>query len=215
MVTRAPLQAVLFDWDGTLLDSYRADGRAYLRMFRALGNLQWDLADLARYYSPDWHNVYRAAKLPQDRWGEADRFWRQFYAEERPALQPDARHVVQTLARRYRLGLVTGGSAWRVRAQLRSFSLGSYFKVQIFADDVSRRKPHPAALQIALRRIGCRPAACVYVGDTPEDVQMARRAGVPVAGVLGHSPVPERLRAARPDVLLGTLAALPAWLDRR
>jgi phosphoglycolate phosphatase len=213
MLTRVPLQAVLFDWDGTLLDSYRADGRAYLRMFSALG-IPWDLADLARHYSPDWHNVYRAAKLPPARWSEADRLWRLYYSEERPTLQPGARRVLQKLAGRYRLGLVTSGSAWRVRAQLHSLSLRSYFAVRVFGDEIPQRKPHPAQLRIALGRIGCEPAACVYVGDAPEDVAMARRAGVAVVGVLGHSPVPERLRAARPDALIGAITDLPALLYR-
>jgi HAD superfamily hydrolase (TIGR01549 family) len=213
MLTRVPLQAVLFDWDGTLLDSYLADGRAYLRMFEALG-IPWNLTDLARHYSPDWHNVYRAARIPLDRWGEADRLWRHFYGAERPALQPGARRVLQELARRYRLGLVTSGSAWRVRSQLHSLGLNSYFPLRVFGDEIPRRKPHPAPLEIALRRGGLRPASTVYVGDAPEDVLMARRAGVAVVGVLGHSPVPERLRAARPDAIIRTIAALPGLLSR-
>jgi phosphoglycolate phosphatase len=213
MLTRVPLRAVLFDWDGTLLDSYRADGRAYLRMFSYLG-IPWDLADLAQHYSPDWHNVYRAAKLPPSRWSEADRLWRLYYREERPTLQPGARRVLQKLAARYRLGLVTSGSAWRVRTQIQSLSLRSFFTVHVFGDEIPRRKPHPAQLRIALRRIGCEPAACVYVGDAPEDVAMARGTGVAAVGVLGHSPVPERLRAARPDALIASITDLPALLDR-
>lgn len=213
MLTRMPLQAVLFDWDGTLLNSYLADGRAYLRMFEALG-IPWDLSDLARHYSPDWHNVYRAAHLPLARWGEADQLWRRYYSEERPALQPGARRVLQQLAGRYRLGLVTSGSAWRVRAQLHFLSLDPYFRLRVFGDEIPRRKPHPAPLQVALRRGGLRPASTVYVGDAPEDVYMARRAGVAVVGVLGHSPVPERLRAARPDAIIRTIAELPSLLSR-
>jgi HAD superfamily hydrolase (TIGR01549 family) len=211
-MTRARLRGVILDWDGTLLNSYRADGRAYLRMFDALG-IGWDLADLARHYSPDWHNVYRAAKLPHSRWVEADQLWRRFYADERPALQPGARDVVLQLARRYRLGLATSGSGWRVRAQLRRLFLDSLFVASVFGDETPRRKPHPVSLQIALRRMGLQPAASVYVGDAPEDVEMAHRAGVFVVGVVGHSPVPERLRRAHPDALIATIEALPALLS--
>jgi phosphoglycolate phosphatase len=213
MLTRVPLQAVLFDWDGTLLNSYLADGRAYLRMFEALG-IPWSLSDLTRHYSPDWHNVYRAAQIPPARWGEADRLWRWYYGEERPALQPGARRVLQTLSGRYRLGLVTSGSAWRVRSQLHSLGLNSFFSLRVFGDEIPRRKPHPAPLQIALRRGGLRPTCCVYVGDAPEDIQMARRAGVAAIGILDHSPVPERLRAARPDATIRTIAGLPQLLSR-
>jgi len=213
MLNRVPLRAVLFDWDGTLLDSYQADARAYLAMFAALG-IPWSLAELEQHYSPDWHCVYRAASLPRERWAEADHLWRRFYRSERPALQPGARRVLERLARRYRLGLVTSGSAWRVRAQLRTFALSSLFAARVFGDDAARRKPHPAPLRLALRRIGCEPSACIYVGDAPEDVAMARRAGVAVVGVIGHSPVPARLRGARPDALIARIAALPGLLAR-
>lgn len=213
MLNRAPLRAVLFDWDGTLLNSYQADARAYVAMFHALG-IPWTLAELARHYSPDWYSVYRAASLPEDRWAEADRLWRHFYRDERPHLQPGARRVLERLARRYRLGLVTSGSAWRVRAQLRTLALTSLFETRVFGDEAPRKKPHPVPLRLALRRLGCPPAACIYVGDAPEDVAMARRAGVPVVGVIGHSPVPARLRAARPDALIERLAALPGLLLR-
>ena len=208
MLTREPLRAVLFDWDGTLLDSFRADTNAYLQMFRALG-VSWEPSRLVQHYSPDWHNVYRAAKLPQECWAEADRLWRRFYRAERPLLQPGARRVVQALAARYRLGLVSSGSSWRVRSQIRAFGLQPFFAVSIFGDQVPRRKPHPLQLQLAIRQLGLEPASCVYIGDAPEDVKMARRAGVAVVGILEHSPVPARLRDSRPNVLIKTISALP------
>jgi len=163
---RAPLRAVLFDWDGTLLDSYHADSQAYLHMFRVLG-IPWGLKELERHYSPDWHNVYRALGLPRDRWAEADRLWRAGYREHRPVLQYGANRVLHRLAANYPLGLVTSGSCVRVRTQLRAFGLEKLFSVQVFGDEVPRRKPHPAALRLALSRIGAEPPSAVYVGDAP------------------------------------------------
>jgi len=64
-------------------------------------------------------------------------------------------------------------------------------------------------LQLAIRQLGLEPASCVYIGDAPEDVKMARRAGVTVVGVLEHSPVPARLRDSRPNALIKTISALP------
>jgi HAD superfamily hydrolase (TIGR01549 family) len=201
MVAPKPIRAVLFDWDGTLLDSFRADANAYEQMFRALG-ISWRTDSLTRHYSPDWHNVYRAVGLPAERWPLADQLWRRFYRSERPLLQPGARDVVQTLAREFRLALVSSGSSLRVRSQIYRFGLERFFGVSIFGDQAPRRKPHPLQLELAIARLGLEPACCVYVGDAPEDVKMARRAGVAVIGVLDHSPVPERLREARPDVLI-------------
>ncbi|HEY1866424.1 MAG TPA: HAD family hydrolase [Candidatus Acidoferrales bacterium] len=213
MSTQVPSRAVIFDWDGTLLNSFQADVRAYLQMFGALG-IAWGLAELTRHYSPDWHNVYRAAKLPTECWGEADRLWRHFYRAQRPVLQPGARSVVQELSRKYRLALVTSGSGGRVRAQLRAFAFTALFPVCVFGDEAPRRKPHPAPLLIAMRRLGVEPTACVYIGDAPEDVKMARRAGVPSVGVLAHSPVPDRLRASRPGALISRITELPGLLSR-
>lgn len=213
MVTRKPLRAVLFDWDGTLLNSFRADANAYVGMFRSLG-IRWEPGSLTRHYSPDWHTVYRAVRLPVARWPEADRLWRHFYRSERPLLQPGARQVVQTLARRFRLGLVSSGSSWRVRSQLDRFGLAPLFEVCVFGDEAPRRKPHPLQLQIAVGKLGVDPACCIYVGDAAEDVRMARRVGMPVVGVLDHSPTPQRLRESRPDALIKTISSLPALLWR-
>jgi phosphoglycolate phosphatase len=211
MLTQKPLRAVLFDWDGTLLNSFQADANAYLQMFRALG-IAWNPVRLAQHYSPDWHNVYRAAHLPPARWAEADRLWRGFYRAERPQLQTGARRVVQQLAARFRLGLVSSGSSLRVRSQIRAFGLERFFAVGIYGDQAPHRKPHPLQLQLAIRRLGVEPGSCVYIGDAPEDVKMARRAGVAVVGVLEHSPVPKRLRESRPNALVKTICSLPEIL---
>ena len=213
MLTHKPLRAVLFDWDGTLLNSFQADANAYKQMFRALG-VSWDSTRLSQHYSPDWHNVYRAARLPRERWAEADRLWRRFYRSERPQLQIGARRVVQMLAERFRLGLVSSGSSLRVRTQIRAFGLEPFFAVSVFGDQVPHRKPHPLQLELAIRRLGFEPGSCVYIGDAPEDVQMARRAGVAVVGILEHSPVAERLRASRPNALVKTVCALPELFCR-
>jgi HAD superfamily hydrolase (TIGR01662 family) len=201
----------LLDWDGTLLDSFHADSQAYMGMFEALG-MNWSIAELLKHYSPNWHNVYRAANLPRAKWLEADRLWRRFYRRHQPELQPGARRVLSALDRQYRLALVSSGSRARVRRQLREHDVSGLFPVKVCSEDAPRRKPHPAPLRVALEKLRISPDVCVYVGDAPEDIEMAHRAGVRAIGVLGGSPVPERLRAARPDALIETIRGLPAAL---
>jgi phosphoglycolate phosphatase len=206
------LRGVLFDWDGTLLDSYAADSAAYLAMFRAL-QIPWSLADLERNYSPNWYHVYRAANIPRAKYDAADRLWREHYAKHRPKLLPGSRRVIQQLARTHALGLVTSGDRDRVHRQLHDFNLWHQFAARICSGDTRLRKPHPAPLRLALRHMGLRASQTVYVGDSPEDLQMARSAGVRAAiAILGPFPTEKRLRAAKPDLLLESITELPAAL---
>jgi pyrophosphatase PpaX len=209
----APVEGVLFDWDGTLIDSYYADASAYLAMFKEMGIL-WGLKDLKKYYSPNWYHVYRAAGLPHKLWKDADRAWREHYAKHQPKLIAGARHVLSKLNGVHPLGLVTSGDRDRVIRQLHEFRLTKVFAARVCGGDTLHKKPHPEPLRLALRQLELHPSACVYVGDAAQDIQMARRAGVRAIGVLGPFPTEKRLRAARPDFLLESLEELPSVLKR-
>src|ERR1700731_3145857 len=137
------LDGVLFDWDGTLIDSYAADSSAYLAMFREMG-IPWGLEELARHYSPNWYNVYRAAKIPRARWDAANLAWRKQYANHKPKLVVGARRLLNWVGRRYRLGLVTSGDRDRVTSQLRYFQLNGSFVSRKSVHDTLLRIPHPA-----------------------------------------------------------------------
>lgn len=210
-ITPFAARAVLFDWDGTLLNSYEADLRAYLSMFRTLG-IHWTERDLARHYSPNWLRVYRAASLPRSKWIAADRLWTRAYKLEKPPLLAGARRVVRRLSEKFHLGIVTSGNRARVRRQLRELELASYFSACVCSEDAAKRKPHPAPLQLALKRLRLAPEHCVYVGDTAEDIEMAQRAGVRAIGVFGPFPTAARLRAAGPEILLHSVQELPRYL---
>ena len=210
---KSEIRGVLFDWDGTLLDSFHADSSAYLAMFSEM-EIAWGLEELARAYSPNWYDVYRAAGLPRHRWEAADSSWRKHYSGHRPKLIFGARKVLAAVGRRYRLGLVTSGDRDRVLRQLREFRLTRLFRARVCSGDTRHKKPHPGPLRLALQSIGLEASHCVYVGDSPEDVEMAKRASVRVIGVLGPFPTAERLRAAKPDLLLNSLEELPAALKQ-
>jgi HAD superfamily hydrolase (TIGR01549 family) len=205
------LRAVLFDWDGTLLNSYAADTRAYLAMFRKM-EIPWTAEDLARHYSPNWYRVYVAASLPRAKWDEADREWSLAYDRENPRLIAGARSVVRRLSHHFRMGIVTSGNRSRVRRQLRGFGFVDYFSSCVCAEDTAKKKPDPAPLELALKRLRVEPGESVYVGDTAEDIEMAKSAGARAIGVRGPFPTARRLAAARPDALLNSIRELPRVL---
>lgn len=200
------LRALLFDWDGTLWDSSEASFRSYVRLFASYG-IPFDRERFEATYAPDWYATYRALGLPEDRWREADERWMNEYAREEGRLLPGAHEALeQAEALGFALGLVTSGSRERVLRELEALSIRGRFRAVVCGEDVQRRKPHPEGLLKALRDLGASPAQSAYVGDSPEDVEMARAAGVLSVGIPGGFPNRAALAASQPAVLAASLA---------
>jgi HAD superfamily hydrolase (TIGR01509 family) len=145
--------------------------------------------------------------LPEGRWSEADARWLELYGDEEPALLPGAAEALARLREGgLALGVVTSGSRARVEGELSRFRLDTIFGTLVCAEDSDRKKPDPEPLRLGLERlaVSARRAACV--GDSPEDVEMARAAGVFSVGVPGGFPNRGALRSARPDLWADALS---------
>ncbi|MCA1580665.1 MAG: HAD family hydrolase [Acidobacteria bacterium] len=200
------IRAVLFDWDGTLLDSAEASFRCYRRLFQPYG-IDFTPEVFARTYAPDWYRTYEGIGLPRDRWGEADARWLEIYADESCGLRPGAAAALARLAAAgVAAGLVTSGSRSRVERDLAALGVSSAFSAVVCGEDARRKKPDPEALRIAIERLGVPAARSAYVGDSPEDVEMARASGVFAVGLEGGFPNAEALRRSAPEALAGNLA---------
>lgn len=204
---RAGLKAVLFDWDGTLVDSAEVSFRSYVALFGRFG-IDFGPDDFRRTYSPDWYRTYAAMGLPRERWTEADARWLELYAKETAALLPGSAPGLRRLAASgLRQGLVTSGTRSRIEADLARLGVAQFFGAVVCGGDTRNRKPHPEPLRVALERLGVGAAQAAYVGDSPEDVTMARAADVFVVGIPGGFPNQDALRDARPDLLCDSLAS--------
>jgi HAD superfamily hydrolase (TIGR01549 family) len=200
-VGEARLAAVLFDWDGTLVDSAEASYRCYVRLFGSYG-IDFDRACFERTYSPNWQRTYEGVGLAPELWPEADQRWLEHYGREKTRLVAGAREALARLAEAgIALGVVTSGDRSRVSRELADLEVEACFQTVVYGGDTRQRKPHPEALLLALARMAVTPDRAAYVGDSPEDVEMARAAGVRAVGVPGGFPNREALAASRPDVL--------------
>ena len=198
-------RAVLFDWDGTLADTAEASFRCYVRMFADLG-IPFDRDTYARTYSPNWHFTYRALDLPESRWAEADERWlHHFSCESMAPLIDGAREMLEALSARVATGIVTSGGRERVARELELHGLASHIHDFVCGTDVKEKKPHPEGLLLCMDRLRVRAGDAVYVGDSPEDVAMARAAGVKSIAVPGNYPNRDALLAAKPDVFVESL----------
>ncbi len=113
------LRAVLFDWDGTLVNSAETSFRAYVGLFRELG-IVFDHEHYRRTYSPNWHRTYEALGLPRERWDDADARWLRFYAQERNELLPGVPEALGRLREAgHTQGIVSSGERARVTGEMR------------------------------------------------------------------------------------------------
>ena len=208
MSTLNGLRAVLYDWDGTLVDSAAKSYRCYVKVFETYG-IGYDRDQYQETYTPDWYRTYEAVGLPKDRWPEADALWTQCYEQEESALLPGARQALERVASRgISQGLVSSGEGRRVRREIATLSLEGYFgPAVVCGGETERRKPDPEPLLVGLDKLGVTPLEAVYLGDSPEDVEMSKAAGVYAVGIPGGFPNRDALAASGPDLLAESLDA--------
>lgn len=203
------IRAILFDLDGTLLDSFGSHLRAYQAAFAKLG-LRLTEDEFHRHYHPDWNLFYQAAGVPAECWGILSTYWRDAVAATQPPPPfPGVTATLEALRRRATLAVVTSGSRHRVDADLVGAGLAQHFEVVITGGDVSAPKPAPEGVLLALQALAVVPEEAVYVGDTPVDEAMAEQAGVRFVGVTSAFTI-GRFRGRHPP--LSSVVALPERL---
>ena len=205
--TRA-ITTLLFDWDGTLVDSAHLGFVAFQKTFAELGvEFEKDIYDTT--YSPNWYSMYEALGLPREKWQLADDLWIQHYGEETARLVEGAKGTILDLQQKgYRLGIVSSGSDFRVGRELDESGLRAAFKSIVCNEQIVNKKPHPEGLEKALRMLNSMSAESCYVGDTPEDILMGKNAKVLTVGVRSKYPSSRRLLSAQPDIYLESLVEL-------
>lgn len=204
-------RAVLFDFDGTLADSYDAITAStnHVRAARALPPLPD--AEVRRHVGRGLENLL-AECVPDSDLAENVALYRAHHEtvmRELTQLLPGAREAIEQLHRAgCRLGVCSNKKVDFTRELLDYLGLTPHLDVVLGPDDVPRPKPAPDMLQEALRRLGVAPAEALYVGDMGVDVETARAAGVPVWVVPTGSSDRATLAAAGPDRLLDDLHAV-------
>lgn len=203
------VKTVLFDWDGTLLDSFPAGYHASLTVLRHFG-IDVDRARFLETYSPNWYESYRLLGVPEEEWEHADSLWRTTYRQQTSVPFPFVSRTLERLRRGgLRLGIVTSGNRDRVLGEVERFGLVEFFSAVVCFEDTSEKKPHPAPLKRAIEKLSASASSTAYVGDRPEDIHMGRRVGTFTIGVESEYGSREVLQRAAPDLLLPDASHLP------
>ena len=153
---RTHITTLLFDWDGTIVDSAHLGLQAFQKAFAELGE-PFPLDVYESTYSPNWYATYEALGLPRDKWQRADELWLVHYGDQLAELIEGVGDVLLGFHRAgYELGVVSSGSNNRVRREIESSQLADVFSVVICNDQVTNKKPHPEGLEKALQKISVR-----------------------------------------------------------
>ena|SRR5688572_15965141 len=210
-IVNPPITSVttlLFDWDGTLVDSAQLGLKAFEHSFATLG-VAFDHEVYRAVYSPNWYLVYEAMGLAKDQWQRADELWTQHYGEQTAQLVEGAKETIAELQQKgYSLGVVSSGNGNRVAREITNVGLDSVFEVVVCHEQMENRKPHPEGLETAMRLMNrARDESC-YVGDSPEDIEMGKRAGLLTVGVRSAYPTNWKLESSSPDILIQSVTEL-------
>ncbi|HYN84728.1 MAG TPA: HAD family phosphatase [Pyrinomonadaceae bacterium] len=217
------IQAILFDFNGVVVDDEPLQMKAYQR---ALASEGVALAE-ADYYSllgTDDETFLRRTYERAERELTGEKFAEVLEAKSRahrelltdaPPLFPGVVNFVKALSREYALGVVSMARRGEIEYVFERAALNGLFDVVVAAEDVTACKPDPgcynSALELLNRKRGdahivpLQPAECLVIEDAPPGIESARRAGMRTLGVT-NTVGEKELRAAGADIVTHSLA---------
>jgi predicted PurR-regulated permease PerM/phosphoglycolate phosphatase-like HAD superfamily hydrolase len=221
LVAGRPIRAILFDLDGTLIET---DDVAVERLARRLGILERVLPVATRKKTARWLLMSSESsvnglitlldRLHLDgllfKLDAALHRWRGIRPPDRFVAVAGTPAMLNALAARYPLGIVTSRGRAESQAFLAQHGLTDIISVLISRDDSPHLKPHPLPIRLAAKQLAVPPEQCVMVGDTGVDVRAAKAAGALAVGVLCGFGEPDDLEAA--DLVLDSTAQVADWL---
>jgi phosphoglycolate phosphatase len=216
---RLPLQAVLFDLDGTLLDTAPDMIGALNRLLAERGRNALSYDSLRCFVSHGSARLVRVgfADLDEAELPALQQRFLEIYSVHLSAgttLFPGMQRVLDELRElKLEVAIVTNKPGWLTAPLLQQLRMDEAFACVVSGDTLPERKPHPWPLLHAAQVAGVDPARCVYVGDAERDIQAARGAGMTsLIARYGYIAADEAIDAWRADGTLNSPQELLPWL---
>lgn len=207
---------IVFDWDGTLIDSTATIARAIQRAAADLGLPVPDFETASHVIGLGLADALARAvpALPPERAAEFSARYRYHYLADEAALAlfAGARELLDALAAQEKmLAVATGKSRAGLARALGATGLQGRFAATRCADQTAP-KPHPAMLLELADELGVAPARMLMIGDTTHDLRMATAAGTAAVGVTYGAHPREQLALLEPLALVDSIDELRRWL---
>jgi len=212
--------AVLFDWDGTLIDSGDLLLKCWHRVTTRVLGAPFPVAeeDRVRFLSMRGADSFPLLSDDPDVVRALDDGFTDAYLELAPTEvrpQAGARALVDTLrAHGSTVAVVTSKTTKRFSCDLQVCGFQDCFDTVVTGDDVARGKPDPEGILLALRAMGASADRAVLVGDGPVDIRAGRAAGIRTLGISHGLHSAQELQDAHPDELVDSFAAVSELLLR-
>jgi pyrophosphatase PpaX len=203
---------ILFDLDGTLIDSIELIIDSYLHVVQVHGLPLLTRTEIIEGIGTPLVSVF--GRMTDDRdtiaaWIATYREYNLSHHDTRVQAFPGIVEVVQQIrGAGRRTGIVTSKNHHGARRGLSLIGLQDAMDVVIGADDVTHHKPHPEPVHRALEQLGVLPADAVFIGDSHHDIASGRAAGVHTIAVTWGPISRERLALELPDQVVDTPAEL-------
>ncbi len=202
--TNNQLRAVLWDMDGTLIDSMPYHVEAWTEVLEPLG-YHFAPEQLLKTFGlrneeivRDHLNLDRPPAELQRLIEAKEEHYRRLVSERGLVLLPGARRWLDDLqAADWQQAIVSSAPRLNMAAVLQGTHLGDFMDTIVCAEDVERGKPYPDPFLLAAERLGVQPKRCIVVEDAPAGLAGARRAGMKTIGVLTTHDALEADRVVR------------------
>jgi len=211
-------QLLVFDWDGTLMDSAGAIVASIQESCRDLDLPVPDPDRAAHVIGLGLKDAlaYAVPELAPSDYGRLAERYRHHYLARDPYIElfPGMREMLALLKDNgHVLAVATGKSRVGLERVLAATQLKQYFAASRCADE-THSKPHPAMLQELMQELLIEPEAALMIGDTVHDLQMAVSAGVAALAVSYGAHSRESLTLFKPLACIDTPQELAPWLEQ-
>jgi len=207
---QASLKAVLFDLDGTVIDTIQIIYKTLRQTFAVyFPELKLTEKELKPFVGPTLEESFGWYEKDPTRILEMIETYRNFNREnhEKDGVKafPHAKELFQILkSHNYKIGIVSSKQNYFVKLGLSQNDLLEYVDCIIGSDDTPKHKPDPLPLKLALEKLEVSKDRAFYVGDHPFDIEAAKALGIPSIGV-SYTTHLEALLASKPDYLVDDL----------
>ena len=210
-------KAIIFDLDGTIVDSKEAYVEAARAAFSAFRKVTVDLRtamEIPRRFEQDLPLMDLIEGIDEKDFRL--KYLKAYYEATRTKTKPfpEIGITLQTLSKKKKLALTTRRRVPKTEIinQLKEFHLVNYFMTVVTGIDTAKPKPSPEALMQCSRTLNVQPNECVAVGDSVIDVRAGKNAGAKTVAVLSGIFSFEELQMENPDLILENVMKLPDFL---